>query len=51
MHNTLIIDDNSSCKFIKKSNNEFVIDKNLKIIKKVIFEKIIGKLMLPTTVI
>ena len=40
MHNTLIIDDNSSCKFIKKSNNEFVIDKNLKIIKKkVIFEK------------
>ena len=40
VHNTLIIDDNSSCKFKKNSNNKFIIKNDLKIIKRdVIFEK------------
>ena len=40
MHNTLVIDDNSSCKFKKNSKNEFELKNDLKIIKKkIIFEK------------
>lgn len=40
MHNTLIIDDDSSCKFKKKSKGKFEIKYDLKILKKnVIFEK------------
>ncbi len=39
VHSTLIIDDNSSCKFIKM-HNSFIIKDNLKIIKKnFVFEK------------
>ena len=34
MHNTLVIDDNSSCKFKKNSKNEFELKNNLKILKK-----------------
>ena len=38
-HNTLVIDDNSSCKFFKKENN-WMLNTNLKIIeKKSIYEK------------
>ena len=40
MHNTLVIDDNSSCKFKKKTKDEFEIKNDLKITKKnIIFEK------------
>ena len=40
MHNTLVIDDNSSCKFKKNSKNEFELKNDLRIIKKkIIFEK------------
>ncbi len=40
MHNTLVIDDNSSCKFENKYKNEFKIKTDLKIIKKdIIYEK------------
>tara|TARA_B100001057_G_scaffold352330_1_gene354011 strand:+ start:1217 stop:2830 length:1614 start_codon:yes stop_codon:yes gene_type:complete len=39
MHNTLIIDDNSSCKF-KKVKNSFLLNKSLKVLKRqAIFEK------------
>ena len=39
-HNTLVIDDNSSCKFKKTSQNKFEIKNELKITKKnIIFEK------------
>ena len=39
-HNVLIIDDNSSCKFKKKSNDIYEINEGLKITKKkIIFEK------------
>ena len=34
VHNVLVIDDNSSCKFKKNSNSEFEIKDNLKITKK-----------------
>ena len=34
MHNTLVIDDNSSCKFENKYKDEFKVKDNLKIIKK-----------------
>ncbi len=40
LHNTLVIDDNSSCKFKKRSRNKFELKHDLKIIKKNIsFEK------------
>ena len=40
MHNTLVIDDNSSCKFENKYNDVFKIKNNLKIIKKdIVYEK------------
>ena len=40
VHNVLVIDDNSSCKFEKKSNSEFEIKNGLKITnKKIIYEK------------
>ena len=40
MHNTLVIDDDSSCKFKKKSKDELEIKNDLKIVKKdIIFEK------------
>ena len=40
MHNTLVIDDNSSCKFSKKSGDKFKINSDLKITKKkIIYEK------------
>ena len=43
-HSTLIIDDSSSCKFFK-ANNNLLIKKGLKVLKKaVFFEKIIGKI-------
>ncbi len=39
-HNTLIIDDNSSCHFKKVDNNHFILNEDLKILKKnIIFEK------------
>ena len=37
VHNVLVIDDNSSCKFKKNSNLEFEIKDGLKIIKKKLF--------------
>ena len=40
MHNTLVIDDNSSCKFENKYNDEFRVKNDLKIVKKdIIYEK------------
>ena len=40
VHNVLIVDDNSSCKFKKNSNSTFIINTGLKIIKKeIIYEK------------
>ena len=40
VHNVLVLDDNSSCKFKKKTNSHFEIKNNLKIIKKkIIYEK------------
>tara|TARA_Y100000992_G_scaffold294207_1_gene253686 strand:+ start:591 stop:2174 length:1584 start_codon:yes stop_codon:yes gene_type:complete len=39
MHNTLVIDDNSSCKFENKYKDEFRVKNNLKIIKKNIVYK------------
>ena len=44
-HNTLIIDDHSSCKF-KKINNSYLLNKSLKILKRqAIFEKNYWKLL------
>ena len=40
MHNTLVIDDNSSCKFENKHRNVFKVKNDLKIIKKdIVYEK------------
>ncbi len=40
MHNTLVIDDNSSCKFENKYNDDFRVKNDLKIIKKnIVYEK------------
>ena len=48
-HSTLIIDNRSSCKFLKISNLSSVVSKGLKIIKKnVLLKKTTGKLMLHT---
>ncbi len=46
MHNTLIIDDNSSCKFLKEPQNKFRILNELKILKKeVVFDKNFWKIV------
>ena len=46
LHNVLTIDDNSSCKFKKKSNSELEIKEGLKITEKnIIFEKNYWKIM------
>ena len=46
VHNTLVIDDNSSCKFERKSDGKFKIRNDLKIVKKdIIFEKDYWKIM------
>ena len=40
VHNVLVVDDNSSCKFVKNSHSKFEIKDGLKTdIKKISFEK------------
>ena len=52
IHNTLILDDRSSCKFKKNTDSSTIVDQGLKIIKKnIIFEKNYWKLFLHMMVI